>query len=495
MQRSHGFDHREGSRLPRLEPNVNKRAQPILASHMHTESKSTFASSVASRPVLAQLDSTAPKTARTHDISHLRDRDAYLPPSIPPSLIDETDHVCETSFLPKDSNSFYNEETGLWHTKIFPSATPSSRTDAIMLDAWITRSLELYQVQNEDCRDDLAQTVDDLVPILSVALHEIVRQVTHFCPERGMALEKIWRTYVELFDRVLHEMQDSLRLHKEKTSQVQLVLGAANRDLQELRRSHPEQMQNVIAELEGKFAAQQQQVEEDLAKRDEDQVNLKTELRNHEHALKLWYPCFFLYRDSAIKNHIPQVQEPTQGEYRRRSRVSSTGNNEEGGAGGSTHNDRPNTEEDQEEAVLPEVAVAEDFKRLLAVLTPDKRKLIGKQIADVLCGPGHSCGSNADKNDRRLASKKKGSATVAEEDGTVIELQAEVAAQEESIRELRESIAELEAEEKAAGVPQDQSWRRFDSHPSGATAFDSQPGGDADVPSTSGDAAESAEDR
>merc|ERR1719174_2436653 len=113
-------------------------------------------------------------------------------------------------------------------------------------------------------REDLAQAVDELVPILSVALHEIVRQVTHYCVERGVVLEKIWRTYVELFDRVLKEMHTSLRVHKERTSEVQEVLRKAQTELEALRRSHPHQMQKVISDLEGRFTSRQKELESEL---------------------------------------------------------------------------------------------------------------------------------------------------------------------------------------------------------------------------------------
>merc|ERR1719401_2652858 len=170
-----------------------------------------------------------------------------LTPKIPASLIDEEDHVYEKTFLPKDSSSVYQEVDGLWYTKVFPSNNPSSRTDAVRLDAWITRSLEMYKKTSTGGKEDLARAVEDLVPILSVALHEIVRQVTHHCTERGLVLEKIWQTYVSLFNRVLHEMQASLKSEQEKTTTIHAVLLKTRKELEGLKKSHPDQMQNVIA--------------------------------------------------------------------------------------------------------------------------------------------------------------------------------------------------------------------------------------------------------
>merc|ERR1719436_138694 len=102
--------------------------------------------------------------------------------------------------------------------------------------------MERYKENNTESsssKEELVKTVQDLVPILSVALHEIVRQVTHHCGERGAVLEKIWRTYVELFNRVLRNMQESLRSQKRKTTEVQVVLDNVQKEVNAQRRKHP----------------------------------------------------------------------------------------------------------------------------------------------------------------------------------------------------------------------------------------------------------------
>merc|ERR1719253_1294213 len=113
-----------------------------------TDSSLGSFSSTATVPLLTKISETAPRSAPTHDISHLRDQHRFLSPSIPPSLIEESGHFYEKTFMAADSTSVYNEHDGMWHTKTFPSAAPSSRRDAEYLDAWITRSLEQYQQAN-----------------------------------------------------------------------------------------------------------------------------------------------------------------------------------------------------------------------------------------------------------------------------------------------------------------------------------------------------------
>eukprot|EP00746_Dinoflagellata_sp_MGD_P007618 gnl/MRDRNA2_/MRDRNA2_115113_c0_seq1.p1 gnl/MRDRNA2_/MRDRNA2_115113_c0~~gnl/MRDRNA2_/MRDRNA2_115113_c0_seq1.p1 ORF type:complete len:422 (+),score=92.48 gnl/MRDRNA2_/MRDRNA2_115113_c0_seq1:122-1387(+) len=419
---SRQMDASTRSRLPDLQPNQNKKAQKILANHMHNMSTSTFKSSTAAVPVLQQIDSTASRTARTHDISHLRDRSSHLTPKIPPSQIPAEDHIYEKSFLPKDGASEYKEEDGLWHTKVFPSICPSSRTDAIMLDAWITKSLERYSEHVSE-KDDLAQAVEELVPILSVALHEIVRQVIHYCAERGVVLEKIWRTYVELFDRVLREMKSSLKTHKEKTAEVQTVLNEACKNLDDLRSSHPVQMQKVIVDLEGKFTTRQKELELELRGRESENLVLTQELRDHHQLLECWYPSFHLYQNSYIKGQIPQFSMDRTG-------------------GDARNSTRPNrrvslTLQNQKEDLTPEVAMAEDFKRLLSALAPDKRKAIGKELASLL---------SAQAANKGKSQRKEGP----DDEAKVQQLLSEISDQDDYIRELEAEIAKLEGGETAS---------------------------------------------
>lgn len=441
-QQSSGGEGEDGSgarkpRLPKIQPNVNKRAQHIIAAHMQTASTvSAFSSPKDIVPVLSQLDSTAPTTAITHDISHLCDQGSCLRPRIPPSLIAEEDHIFEAGFLPKDATSAYSDADGLWHTKVFPSNSPSSREDAVMLDAWITKSLSKYATGGEgegaDSKEGLAQAVEDLVPILSVALHEIVRQVTHHCPERGTVLENIWTTYVELFDRVLQQMRSSLREQKLKTHEVVHQLSEAKRSLRRLRKEHPERLRAVIEELESKFMNKQRDIHAKIHEAENENTRLKEELRTHQRLMDVWYPGFVLYQDSHIKKLVPQFSGRRL-VMQQHSAAATVNSLQEMGL----------ADEEAEDDLQPEVAVAEDFKRLLAVLPPEQRRMIGQELAPVM-DPKFQA---AAKSKSRRSSRKQEvqdfkidrAATV-----DVDKLHAEVQEQETYIGELRDEIARLE---------------------------------------------------
>jgi len=302
-----------------------------------------------------------------------------------------------------------------------------------MLDAWITKTLDACKKTGPgQGREDLARAVEDLVPILSVALHEIVRQVTHHCIERGTVLKKIWRTYVELFDRVLQEMQAALRKEKQKTFEIHEVLMDTRGDLDSLRNKHPEQMQLVIAELEEQFTERQKKVEEELRQCEEENHRLKQELRTHHGELELWYPSFPLYQDSYLKNHIPHFSQHA--------------NTRSSGAG----------KKSDEEETPAEVAIAEDFKRLLAVLAPEKRQAIGKELTFVL--KTASIATKPDKDGKQNKGHKTRLSQIvaegqrhAEKEAKLATLHEEVARQEVQIQELKETVKELEKQKQTEG--------------------------------------------
>mmetsp|Transcript_5445 Transcript_5445/g.9706 ORF Transcript_5445/g.9706 Transcript_5445/m.9706 type:complete len:425 (-) Transcript_5445:97-1371(-) len=408
---------KEKAKLPKLRPNVNRRAQQIITAHMQLEEQGDVGTvSTNSVPILSKLERTAPRTARTHDVSHLCDQPMHLTPSIPTSLIDGKDHVYESSFLPMDATSIYNEDDGLWHTRVFPSDNPSSRTDAVMLDNWISKSLEEVEdnlAATQRSRDDFADTVEELVPILSIALHEIVRQVMHHCPERGTALQKIWRTYVELFERVLEQMRQSLKVHKDRTTEIQQQLKQANQEVKELKREHPEQMHTIISELEAKFMQRQRNYEQDLQEAEEENLTAKTAIRTQHAELKNWYPGFFHYQDSFVKNLLPQAEH---GSFSAKAMF----------------------KESAVEDGAPEVAMAEDFKRLLAALPPERRKVIGKDLMGLIDGDEVQ---RMQQDDVPLSLEDQ-----QQEIEEIERLQGQLQVQEEQIKKLKLEIARIETE-------------------------------------------------
>lgn len=283
---------------------------------------------------------------------------------------------------------------------LFPANKPSSRADAAILDQWIGEALLGYAKRAGKTKEDLAEAVEELVPILSIGLHEIVRQVTHHCVERGVVLEKIWRTYVELFDRVLKEMKASLRLHKGRTQRVQEDLDLANTELEELRRKHPQQMHKLTQTLEGKFTQRQVELEDQLKYRESENLALSQHLAEQRADVRSWFPLFERYANSTYKQLLTE-----------RAPQNSAGT-----------------------GTSPELAIAADFKRIMTVLPEDKRKQTGFFICSLL-------GLRGGKGDREreaamqllLEKKMENERTIARLEATLKELQDSQATKRPSI--------------------------------------------------------------
>lgn len=195
----------------------------------------------------------------------------------------------------------------------------------------------------------MIKTVEELVPILSIGLHEIVRQVTQHCLERGVVLEKIWRTYVDLFEKALGETRASLRRNKEKTVRVEAELARAQAELADLQEKHPEQIEKLSKMLEGKFSKRREELLEQLKNTLHENAALRQHLAEQRASLGTWFPQFGRYKDSMYKVQLD--------------------------AGGGLL---------QPSATSMEARLAADFRRILRAMPPEGRRRVGFFVASLL---------------------------------------------------------------------------------------------------------------
>jgi hypothetical protein len=182
-----------------------------------------------------------------------------------------------------------------------------------VLSQWITSALGRYADKLSIAGDEegnLSQVVDEMVPILSIGLHEVVRQVTQHCLERGVVLEKIWRTYIELFERALSETRALLRFHKDRTMRVQEEHERVKQELRGVQRRHPEQIEKLSNTLMNKFSQRQEELEEQLRSLRYENNVLKLHLEEQAQSVKAWFPLFDTYKDSYFK-HTLLISHPT----------------------------------------------------------------------------------------------------------------------------------------------------------------------------------------
>eukprot|EP00921_Rhytidocystis_pertsovi_P012698 GHVQ01020631.1.p1 GENE.GHVQ01020631.1~~GHVQ01020631.1.p1 ORF type:complete len:392 (-),score=63.58 GHVQ01020631.1:738-1913(-) len=315
----------------------------------HIMSRMSASREAESAPVFEQLDSSVPKSSRTADVSYLREKKPFLPCRLPTSLIPEQDHINQKTFFP-EVGSTYKETDGMWHSVMFPSNRPSSRLDAVMLDKWISQALERHARQL-GTKEDLATAVEELVPVLSIGLHELVRQVSHHCVERGLVLEKVWRTYVELFDRILKETKTSLTVNRDKTNHAEHELSTCRDTLDDLRKKHPQQMQMLITTFQSKFAQHQKELEDRLASQGVQTNACLDRLKSLRNDIEIFFPSFSIYSSSAALRQELMAATPVS----------------------------PKKETDPLETVI-----GEDIKRLLSVMTTEQRKKLKALLSPLL---------------------------------------------------------------------------------------------------------------
>mmetsp|Transcript_23674 Transcript_23674/g.50549 ORF Transcript_23674/g.50549 Transcript_23674/m.50549 type:complete len:429 (+) Transcript_23674:170-1456(+) len=235
---------------------------------------------------------------------------------------------------------------------LFPANKPSSTADAIVLDKWISNSFANYAQRtasrNLDDEEELTRAVEELVPILSIGLHELSRQVSQNCLERGVVLEKIWRTYVDLFEKALSGTRKALRKQREKTAKVERDLSRTQREVEELKRKHPAQIQRLSATLQGKFAQRAEDLREQLLHVSSENDQLNKDLRHLSGSASAWFPNFSTYKVSMFREFLEKMPpEPATSD-------------------------------------TPEAQMAADFGRVLSALPVETRRRVGYYISSLL---------------------------------------------------------------------------------------------------------------
>jgi hypothetical protein len=271
---------------------------------------------------------------------------------------------------------------------MFPANRQSSRADALILDKWITKALLTYGRRSrelwssytdglgcgsgifgsrgefdngaahhetrDDSKDalsadkDLTRAVEELVPILSIGLHEIVRQVTQHCLQRGVVLEKIWRTYVELFEQALSQSRASLQRQRQKTNKMKAELERTERELHDLHGRQPEQIGQLSGTLEKKFVVRQQELEEQLKSTKDENAFLQNHLQERRISVQSWFPRYETYKDSVLKGVLDGVP---------------------------VHNPSNSNAESR---------IAADYKRIISAMPPESRRRVGFFISSLL---------------------------------------------------------------------------------------------------------------
>lgn len=156
---------------------------------------------------------------KDREVSYLSDAAGAGSQSVPASVIPDAFHIVMESPLPmRDPNFYtlfgeeedkwqYNERTRHFEAILFPSKVPAGRRDVLLLHAWVNDMVGRLKQTSVSLHEE--EMLKDAQLLFSVAFHEIIRQVSVHCLERGHLMGKIWWSEMELFNRLLQLMRRS----------------------------------------------------------------------------------------------------------------------------------------------------------------------------------------------------------------------------------------------------------------------------------------------
>eukprot|EP01029_Cantina_marsupialis_P018501 TRINITY_DN4256_c0_g1_i2.p1 TRINITY_DN4256_c0_g1~~TRINITY_DN4256_c0_g1_i2.p1 ORF type:complete len:568 (+),score=146.63 TRINITY_DN4256_c0_g1_i2:86-1789(+) len=127
---------------------------------------------------------------------------------IPKTLIPESDHIIEKlpfSDITDSSNADLpiKPEKGGININQWPRDVPScKRHDVIMLEQWIQKQFD--RIAASGAASEVL--INDLQRLYFISFHELTRQVSVQCNERGQLLQRLWLEHNGLFERVLERV-------------------------------------------------------------------------------------------------------------------------------------------------------------------------------------------------------------------------------------------------------------------------------------------------
>ncbi|XP_053100162.1 axonemal dynein light chain domain-containing protein 1 isoform X2 [Hemicordylus capensis] len=180
--------------------------------------------------IAAKGTKNPPPTPEPHKTSSgrsLKQQDDKLPAAIADSLVPEEFHLVKNRGVL--GLEYYDDEyTTLLEDhenrlRIFPSMKPSGRLEVLQLMKVMDTMLEKAGVDNEEVGVAGLSQMHNVLELLKVeqniydiVFHEIIRQVSVDCAERGELLSKLRQRYVELLNRIPKQMRN---LYKEIMAQ------------------------------------------------------------------------------------------------------------------------------------------------------------------------------------------------------------------------------------------------------------------------------------
>lgn len=142
---------------------------------------------------------------------------------VPPSILPRDAHVEVRSPVRTRPDAVFASVDGLpsldgnWRATIFPSLRPNNRDEALRVEAWLERAVQERERNRKggSLEDELADVdnISSLLQTLTTALHELCRQVTVECADRGRVLWRAWCLVCQVVEQLLAVIATARREH------------------------------------------------------------------------------------------------------------------------------------------------------------------------------------------------------------------------------------------------------------------------------------------
>lgn len=169
-----------------------------------------------------------------------------------------------SELVAKEEWSFNGQSREFVRTE-FPSMAPSGRREVFLLERWLHDTLE-SEIQRDMSAREVIETAQT---VYSATFHELVRQVSVHCAERGALLVRVWRIYLALFDRLMAIANDDAEAiqaqRDEAVGKLESSLKAALDRQSELLSEHQgaeKARQDKVASLRAHIAVLRQDADE-----------------------------------------------------------------------------------------------------------------------------------------------------------------------------------------------------------------------------------------
>eukprot|EP01028_Stygiella_incarcerata_P002359 TRINITY_DN1440_c0_g1_i6.p2 TRINITY_DN1440_c0_g1~~TRINITY_DN1440_c0_g1_i6.p2 ORF type:complete len:267 (+),score=89.26 TRINITY_DN1440_c0_g1_i6:1738-2538(+) len=164
-----------------------------------------------------------------------------------------------------------------WRMKTFGNTQLGTREEVQVLERWLEEQLKGIEKVSDI---DFPKHLEALQGVYSTVVHEIIRQISTECAERGFLLARVWVRFVELFKQNKEIMDDEFE-------RLRALADEKETDLQRLKAAYEDDM-NVV--------------KESMISSDHEIADLRKKLHEANGRVERWKKRLGMRRKSALRS-------------------------------------------------------------------------------------------------------------------------------------------------------------------------------------------------